>query len=152
MHTGGDSSKKTTQNEPTQNEATIRHAKHSDDQRRSLTRRASILCTSELCGSARLPCVQIRNTARTKRQAGLHRLRRHSWIHRQKNKMNQRLTYEEKRILRDLSAGQSTVDAIALRFGQTASTIQKIMDRLEKHRMVGSKTINNGKYTVYELR
>jgi IS30 family transposase len=66
--------------------------------------------------------------------------------------MNQRLTYEEKRILRDLSAGQSTVDAIALRFGQTASTIQRIMDRLEKYRMVGSKTINNGKYTVYELR
>jgi len=66
--------------------------------------------------------------------------------------MKQALTYEEQRILRDLSAGQSTVDAIALRFGQTASTIQKIMDRLEKHRMVGSKTINNGKYTVYELR
>jgi predicted ArsR family transcriptional regulator len=66
--------------------------------------------------------------------------------------MNQRLTYEEKRILRDLSAGQSTVDAIALRFGQTAITIQKIMDRLEKHRMVASKTFNNGRFTVYELR
>jgi len=66
--------------------------------------------------------------------------------------MNQKLTYEEKRILRDLSAGQSTVDAIALRFGQTASTIQRIMDRLEKHRMVASKTIRNGKFTVYELR
>jgi len=66
--------------------------------------------------------------------------------------MNQRLTYEEKRILRDLSAGQSTVDAIALRFGQTASTIQRIMDRLEKNRMVASKTIRNGKFTVYELR
>jgi predicted transcriptional regulator len=66
--------------------------------------------------------------------------------------MKQALTYEEQRILRDLSAGQSTVDAIALRFGQAASTIQKIMDRLEKMRMVGSKTINNGKYTVYELR
>jgi DNA-binding MarR family transcriptional regulator len=66
--------------------------------------------------------------------------------------MKQALTYEEQRILRDLSAGQSTVDAIALRFGQTASTIQRIMDRLEKMRMVGSKTINNGKYTVYELR
>jgi DNA-binding MarR family transcriptional regulator len=66
--------------------------------------------------------------------------------------MNQKLTYEEKRVLRDLSAGQSTVDAIALRFGQTASTIQRIMDRLEKHRMVASKTINNGKFTVYELR
>jgi predicted transcriptional regulator len=66
--------------------------------------------------------------------------------------MNQRLTYEEKRILRDLSAGQSTVDAIALRFGQTASTIQKIMNRLENLRMVASKTINNGRFTVYELR
>jgi hypothetical protein len=26
------------------------------------------------------------------------------------------------------------------------------MDRLEKHRMVASKTIRNGKFTVYELR
>jgi hypothetical protein len=66
--------------------------------------------------------------------------------------MKQAITYEEQRILRDLSAGQSTVDAIALRFGQTASTIQRIMDRLEKMRMVGSKTIKNGKFTVYELR
>jgi DNA-binding MarR family transcriptional regulator len=96
--------------------------------------------------------VQIRNTDGTKWKAGLHRLRSYRGNNRQKNKMNQRLTYEEKRILRDLSAGQSTVDAIALRFGQTASTIQRIMDRLEKMRMVASKTIMNGKFTVYELR
>jgi DNA-binding MarR family transcriptional regulator len=96
--------------------------------------------------------VQIRNTDGTKRQARLHRLRRYRGNNRQTNEINQRLTYEEKRILRDLSAGQSTVDAIALRFGQTASTIQRIMDRLEKHRMVASKTIRNGKFTVYELR
>jgi predicted ArsR family transcriptional regulator len=55
-------------------------------------------------------------------------------------------------ILRDLSAGQSTADAIALRFGQTAEQIRKAMTRLEKLRMVGSKKINNGKFTVYELR
>ena len=66
--------------------------------------------------------------------------------------MKQALTITESKILRDLSAGQSTVDAIALRFGRKADVIQKAMTRLEKLRMVGSKTINNGRFTVYELR
>jgi hypothetical protein len=66
--------------------------------------------------------------------------------------MKQALTITESKILRDLSAGQSTVDAIALRFGKKADVIQKAMTRLEKLRMVGSKPINNGMFTVYELR
>jgi hypothetical protein len=66
--------------------------------------------------------------------------------------MKQALSIIESKILRDLSAGQSTVDAIALRFGKTAGVIKKAMARLEKLRMVASKTINNGKFTVYELR
>ena len=55
-------------------------------------------------------------------------------------------------ILRDLSAGQSMIDPIAMRYGLKAEQIRKAMTRLEKLRMVGSKTINNGKFTVYELR
>jgi len=66
--------------------------------------------------------------------------------------MKPALSIIESKILRDLSAGQSTVDAIALRFGKTAGVIKKSMTRLEKLRMVGSKPINNGRFTVYELR
>jgi hypothetical protein len=66
--------------------------------------------------------------------------------------MKQALSITESKILRDLSAGQSTVDAIALRFGKIADVIQKAMTRLEKLRMVASKPINNGMFTVYELR
>jgi len=55
-------------------------------------------------------------------------------------------------ILRDLKSGQSTVDAIAMRFGLTAQAVQSVMNRLEREKRVLSKPICNGKYTVYELR
>lgn len=66
--------------------------------------------------------------------------------------MKQALSTTEKMILRDLSAGQSMIDPIAMRYGLKAEQIRKAMTRLEKLRMVGSKKINNGKFTVYELR
>lgn len=66
--------------------------------------------------------------------------------------MKTALTTTEKLILRDLSAGQSMIDPIAMRYGLTAKQVREAMIRLEKLRMVGSKPINNGKYTVYELR
>jgi DNA-binding GntR family transcriptional regulator len=66
--------------------------------------------------------------------------------------MKTALTTTEKLILRDLSAGQSMIDPIAMRYGLTAKQVREAMTRLEKLRMVGSKTINNGKFTVYELR
>jgi predicted ArsR family transcriptional regulator len=66
--------------------------------------------------------------------------------------MKTALTTTEKLILRDLSAGQSMIDPIAMRYGLTAKQVREAMTRLEKMRMVGSKTINNGKFTVYELR
>jgi hypothetical protein len=66
--------------------------------------------------------------------------------------MKTALTTTEKLILRDLSAGQSMIDPIAMRYGLKAEQIRKAMTRLEKLRMVASKPINNGKFTVYELR
>jgi len=66
--------------------------------------------------------------------------------------MKAALTTTEKLILRDLSAGQSMIDPIAMRYGLTAKHVREAMIRLEKLRMVGSKPINNGKFTVYELR
>jgi hypothetical protein len=66
--------------------------------------------------------------------------------------MKQALSITEGKILRDLSAGQSMIDPIAMRYGLKAEQIRKAMTRLEKLRMVASKPINNGKYTVYELR
>ena len=66
--------------------------------------------------------------------------------------MKQALTITEKLILRDLSAGQSMIDPIAMRYGLKAKRVKEAMTRLEKLRMVGSKPINNGKFTVYELR
>ena len=66
--------------------------------------------------------------------------------------MKQALTTTEKLILRDLSAGQSMIDPIAMRYGLTAKQVREAMIRLEKMLKVGSKPINNGKFTVYELR
>ena len=66
--------------------------------------------------------------------------------------MKTALTTTEKLILRDLSAGQSMIDPIAMRYGLTAKQVREAMARLEKLLKVASKTINNGKFTVYELR
>jgi len=66
--------------------------------------------------------------------------------------MKQALTTTEKLILRDLSAGQSMIDPIAMRYGLTAKQVRESMARLEKMLKVASKPINNGKFTVYELR
>ena len=66
--------------------------------------------------------------------------------------MKTALTITEKLILRDLSAGQSMIDPIAMRYGLTAKQVRESMARLEKMLKVASKPINNGKFTVYELR
>jgi predicted ArsR family transcriptional regulator len=66
--------------------------------------------------------------------------------------MKTALTTTEKLILRDLSSGQSMIDPIAMRYGLTAKQVREAMTRLEKMLKVASKTINNGKFTVYELR
>ena len=66
--------------------------------------------------------------------------------------MKTALTTTEKLILRDLSAGQSMIDPIAMRYGLTAKQVREAITRLEKMLKVASKTINNGKFTVYELR
>jgi predicted Rossmann fold nucleotide-binding protein DprA/Smf involved in DNA uptake len=66
--------------------------------------------------------------------------------------MKPQTDYIANAILRDLRYGQSTVDAVAMRCGYKASQVQEAMTRLERQRKVNSKPINNGKFTVYELR
>jgi len=58
----------------------------------------------------------------------------------------------ESTILRDLQSGQSTADAMALRFGRTKGAIMATLNRLMADGKVGAKPICEGRLTVYHLR
>jgi hypothetical protein len=58
----------------------------------------------------------------------------------------------ESTILRDLQAGQSTADAIALRAERSTGAVMATLTRLMSEGKVTSKAICDGRLTVYLLK